>query len=84
MVLVSLLLSVVLPLQVHPNKPVASIKHVSWAVQAIADATKIIGIGNYRYKEKPVSHNPELLVREPTFGDKPIPRRKQYIQEYVN
>ena len=81
---IALLISVLLPLQVHPSQQDISLKNSLWLVGAVMDATKIVGIGNYRYKEKLVNHNPELFVREPGPDDKPIPKRKQFIQELVN
>jgi hypothetical protein len=84
MLSIALFMSVLLPIQVHPSNQVISITHSLWMVGAAIDATKIVGIGNYRYKEKPVNLNPELFVREPAPDDKPIPKRKQFIQELVN
>ena len=79
--MISLFVTFLLPMQVHPHQTTGW--NYEWAVQAVMDATKIIGIGNYNYRKLPENFNPELFVRQPNPDDKPMNRRKQFIQEYV-
>jgi len=84
MLIISALFTFLLPIQVHPHQGQLAFPQSLWAVQAIIDTTKIIGIGNYNYRKIPENFNPELFVRQPNPDDKPMHRRKQFIQEYVN
>ena len=79
--MISLFVTFILPMQVHPHQT-RRLNYV-WAVQAVMDATKIIGIGNYNYRKLPENFNPELHVRQLNPDDKPMHPRKQFIQEYV-
>jgi len=84
MFIISVLVTFLLPIQVHPHHGRLAFPQSLWAVQTIIDTTKIIGIGNYNYRKIPENFNPELFVRQPNPDDKPMHRRKQFIQEYVN
>jgi hypothetical protein len=79
----ALIMTFWLPLQVNLKGQPITFRHSLWAAQSIMDATKIVGIGNYKYKEPPINTDPELELRNPTKADKPIPKRKKFIQEYV-
>jgi hypothetical protein len=84
MFIISVLVTFLLPIQVHPNQGRLGFPDSLWAVQTIIDSSKIIGIGNYYYRKTPENFNPELYVRQPNPDDKPMNRRKQFIQELVN
>jgi hypothetical protein len=84
MFIISLLVTFLLPIQVHPHQGRLAFPQSLWAVQTLIDSAKIIGIGNYNYRKLPENLNPELFVRQPNPDDKPMNRRKQFIQEYVN
>ena len=83
MLIITLLMSVLLPFQVYLRNTSNVTPKYRWAAQAVMNATRIITMSNHKQKLQ-VLINPELLLRDSNPDDKPIPKRRQYIQEYVN
>jgi hypothetical protein len=83
MLIITLLMSVLLPFQVHPGNTSNVTPEYRWAAKAVMDATRIITMSNHKQKLQ-VLINPELLLRDSNPDDKPIPKRRQFIQDYVN
>ena len=80
---VAILFSFLLPLQVQTYSHGQQLAEPYWAVNAVIDASIILGIGNARSRSQPYNSNPELFLREPDKYDKPKSRRKQLIENYV-
>jgi hypothetical protein len=84
MLMIAILISVLLPIQVHPEQAHTASRNYLWAAHAVMDATLIITLRNQKRGQIIENLNPELILREPNPDDRPIPRRLQFIQDYVN
>jgi len=80
---VAIFLSFIMPLQVQTFSNGKEVAKPYWAVNAVLDASIILGIGNARYRSQLYNPNPELFLREPDKYDKSKSRRKQLIENYV-
>ena len=84
MLIIHLYLSFWMPYQLLVHDHQHELVKPYWVAQAVMDAAIIIGIGGSRRIEPIENLNPELVLRDPNPDDKPLSRRKKFIQEYVN
>jgi hypothetical protein len=83
MLMSSLLITFLVPLQVEGAKQDIAKINSYWIAEAVIDVAIIVGLPTYRNKVAFLNLNPELSLRESIKDDKPLTRRRQFVQNYV-
>lgn len=83
MIIGAVLISYLTPIQIGFFNPVTQKAQPNWVAQATIDSARLIGLSGNRGKPILEFANPEFNLREQTKDDKPVPRRKKFIQEYL-
>ena len=79
----ALLISFLVPIQVSTLKREDVAINSYWIAGAVVDIAVIVGLPTYRNKVPFVNLNPELNLREPIKDDKPLKRRRKFVQNYA-
>jgi hypothetical protein len=58
--------------------------NIFWVTEAVIDSARLLGLPTYRNRVPITVFNPELNLRDAIKEDKPISRRLQFIQSYLN
>jgi hypothetical protein len=80
----TLLITLIVPMQMSMGEDGYREISLHWVTVATIDAARLIGLAAYRNKVPLSNLNPELNLREMTKEDMPMPRRKQFVQDYIN
>lgn len=84
MIIGTLLLTYLVPVQVHFAHVESVHVELYWVAQAAIDSARLIGLPTYRNKIPLEVLNQELFLREAAKYDIPITRRRQFVQNLVN
>ncbi len=54
-----------------------------WVTESVIDSARLLGLPTYRNRVSTTIFNPELVLRDASKEDKPVPRRLQFVQNFV-
>lgn len=57
--------------------------NVFWVAESVIDSARLLGLPTYRNRVSTAVFNPELVLRDASKDDRPIPRRLQFVQNFV-
>lgn len=84
MLISAYLITLLVPIQVSSTNYEESVINYHWVGAAVIDLARLVGFPTYRNKVAIENLNPELSLREPIKEDKPPPRRRQFVESYIN
>ena len=77
-------MSLLVSIQLNSLNPAMKMANIFWVTEAVIDSARLLGLPTYRNKVSIAVFNPELNLRDAIKEDKPISRRLQFIQNYLN